>query len=301
MNAESRPWGSVPSPPRSRQLCPLPWAFARATSSPTRPCVTQVTPTSFILRGAVWDKPPHPQGPSVIALQTPGWVALWGAVSDATGWRAASLVPRTRCLSVMTTDAPTCSQTSPGGRITSGREAVTVAAGSMPASAAEPGGSHLPRGATAPRARLGGAVLETQPCPCLLPSVSLPKLQRPNVAASGEGERLNEVARAGPRPDGPGVLVRERERPPRPLAGGRPQGAARRSPSARHQEERPHQTPNRRAPRAWTPGLQNRRKSTSVVQKCLGRWRLATRPRSALPGQPRPDKGHFHVDQDSLH
>lgn len=156
-------------------------------------------------------------------------------------------------------------------------------------------------GATAPRARLGGAVLETQPCPCLLPSVSLPKLQRPKVAASGEGERLNEVARAGPRPDGPGVLVRERERPPRPLAGGRPQGAARRSPSARHQEERPHQTPNRRAPRAWTPGLQNRRKSTSVVQKCLGRWRLATRPRSALPGQPRPDKGHFHVDQDSLH
>lgn len=211
MNAESRPWGSVPSPPRSRQLCPLPWAFARATSSPTRPCVTQVTPTSFILRGAVWDKPPHPQGPSVIALQTPGWVALWGAVSDATGWRAASLVPRTRCLSVMTTDAPTCSQTSPGGRITSGREAVTVAAGSMPASAAEPGGSYLPRGATAPRARLGGAVLETQPCPCLLPSVSLPKLQRPKVAASGEGERLNEVARAGPRPDGPGVLVRERE------------------------------------------------------------------------------------------
>lgn len=135
----------------------------------------------------------------------------------------------------------------------------------------------------------------------LLPSVSLPKLQRPKVAASGEGERLNEVARAGPRPDGPGVLLRERERPPRPLAGGRPQGAARRSPSARHQEERPHQTPNRRAPRAWTPGLQNRRKSTSVVQKCLGRWRLATRPRSALPGQPRPDKGHFHVDQDSLH
>lgn len=120
-------------------------------------------------------------------------------------------MPRTRCLSVMTTDAPTCSQTSPGGRITSGREAVTVAAGSMPASAAEPGGSHLPRGATAPRARLGGAVLETQPCPCLLPSVSLPKLQRPKVAASGEGERLNEVARAGPRPDGPGVLVRERE------------------------------------------------------------------------------------------
>lgn len=73
-----------------------------------------------------------------------------------------------------------------------------MAAGSMPASAAEPGGSHLPRGATAPRARLGGAVLETQPCPCLLPSVSLPKLQRPKVAASGEGERLNEVARAGP-------------------------------------------------------------------------------------------------------
>lgn len=171
---------------------------------PDHVSVTQVTPTSFILRGAVWDKPPHPQGPSVIALQTPGWVALWGAVSDATGWRAASLVPRTRCLSVMTTDAPTCSQTSPGGRITSGREAVTVAAGSMPASAAEPGGSHLPRGATAPRARLGGAVLETQPCPCLLPSVSLPKLQRPKVAASGEGERLNEVARAGPRPDGPG-------------------------------------------------------------------------------------------------
>lgn len=122
--------------------------------------------------------------------------------------------------------------------------------------ASRAGGSPFPRGATAQRPHLGAAV----PGPQLRPASGPPSPCRSPGDRVWRGERLNGVARAGPWPDGTGVLLRGSERETStPAPEGRPQGAARRSPSA-SREERSRQTPNRLAPRPWTSRLQNCRK-----------------------------------------